>query len=186
VHIACILSDGSRAADAVLAGVAAQALACGLRVVGVVQEETASSPGRTCHMDLRLLPDGPRLRISADRGALARGCRLDPDALERAVAETERRLAGGADLLILNRFGKHEAQGRGFRGAIAEAAGLGIPVLLAASPLNREALERFCGGEALHLPPDPAAAMAWFRRATGATAERGRLGDATPGPRAVA
>ena len=55
------------------------------------------------------------LRISQDRGKWARGCRLDAGSLELAVAQVASALDVGADLMIINKFGKHEAEGRGFR-----------------------------------------------------------------------
>ena len=54
-------------------------------------------------------------------------------------------LSSGADLLIVNKFGKHEAEGRGFRDVIAEAVAMDIPVLVGINALNRSAFESFCG-----------------------------------------
>ena len=74
-----------------------------------------------CDMDVRVLPNGPMIRISQNLGRAARGCRLDAGALEAAVVMAERGIAAGADLLIVNKFGKQEAEGHGFRALIAEA-----------------------------------------------------------------
>ena len=60
--------------------------------------------------DVRVPPGDPVLRISQALGPSARGCRLDAAALEVAVGLVSTRLAEGADLLILNKFGKHEAK----------------------------------------------------------------------------
>jgi hypothetical protein len=117
-------------------------------------------------MDIRVLPDGPTLRISQNLGPQARGCRLDTDALETAVALVAARLSAGADLLILNKFGKHEAEGRGFRDVIATAVAMDVPVLVGLNALNRAAFERFAGGLAIEVPPDPAALRAWADRVT--------------------
>ncbi|MEX5726690.1 hypothetical protein Ga0609869_000043 [Rhodovulum iodosum] len=51
-------------------------------------------------------------------------CRLDPAALETAVGLVAAGLSSGADLLIVNKFGKHEAAGRGFRYVVAEAVAM--------------------------------------------------------------
>ena len=77
---------------------------------------------------------------------------MNPDALEQAVALTEQALDEGADLLIVNKFGKHEADGRGFRDTIGRALELGIPVLVGANKLNVEALVSFCGGHGRAYP----------------------------------
>ena len=47
-------------------------------------------------------------------------------ALEQAVALTQSALSQGADLLIVNKFGKHEADGRGMRPLIGEALAMGL------------------------------------------------------------
>tara|TARA_Y100000815_G_C13112892_1_gene413812 strand:+ start:70 stop:444 length:375 start_codon:yes stop_codon:yes gene_type:complete len=112
-------------------------------------------------MDVRVLPDGAILRISQDLGPQARGCRLDPAALETAVGLVATGLSSGADLLIVNKFGKHEAEGRGFRDVIAEAVAMDIPVLVGLNALNRSAFESFAEGLAIQLPPERAALMAW-------------------------
>jgi hypothetical protein len=121
-------------------------------------------------MDVRVLPDGAVLRISQDLGPQARGCRLDPAALETAVGLVTVSLSSGVDLLIVNKFGKHEAGGRGFRDVIAEAVALDIPVLVGLSALNRPAFETFAEERAIQLPPEPAALMAWVSEVT-ATAD---------------
>jgi hypothetical protein len=60
---------------------------------------------------VRVLPEGAILRISQVLGPQARGCRLVPAALETAVVLVVAGLSCGADLLIVNKFGKHEAEG---------------------------------------------------------------------------
>ncbi len=69
--------------------------------------------------------------------------------------------AGTADLLILNKFGKQEMEGRGFRPAIAEALALGVPVLTGINADNRAAFDTFVAGMAEALPPDFDAILAW-------------------------
>ena len=166
MHIACITGDGSFPADQLLSEVAARCMAMGLQICGVVQQDRDAAPGRKCHMEIVVLPDGPKLRISQDRGELARGCRLDADALERAVAQTAQRLVPETDLLIVNKFGKHEAMGRGFRPVIAQAVDLQIPVVLAVSPLNREALDHFAEGAVQFLSHDSQAVIDWVAQTT--------------------
>ena len=101
------------------------------------------------------------IRISQDLGPSARGCRLDAAALEETVAIVEERLAHGADILIVNRFGKQEAEGRGFRSAIALALSRDIPVLVGLSQLNLEAFSAFTDGLAQELPAEIGALEDW-------------------------
>ena len=148
------------ATDACLVDTIAMLTARGLPMAGIVQTNTDCTDPQRCDMDVRVLPDGPVLRISQDLGAGARGCRLDGGVLEQAVAEVVQRLDGAA-FLVVNKFGKQEALGRGFVPVIAEAAGRGLPVLLGVNGLNLPAFEEFAGGMAQPLPADPAAIAAW-------------------------
>jgi len=158
--LAWVSLAGRGATDAFLAGVADRLAAQGLRLAGTVQSNIERPGRRKCDMDLRVLPDGPLVRISEDRGDLARGCILDSGALEQTVFEVQSRLAG-ADLLIVNKFGKREAEGRGLVPVIAEALALGLPVLVGVNGLNLPAFETFAGGLARGLPPDQARVVAW-------------------------
>ena len=139
--------------DAQVRDVARGLRMAGLRVAGAVQMNPAGAAGRCCDMALQLLPSDRLIRISEDRGPLARGCRLDAGALEQAVAEVLALLDTPVppQVLVLNKFGKQEAEGRGFRPVIAEALGRDIPVLVGVGPGNLEALEAFAGGMAQHV-----------------------------------
>ncbi|WP_092786284.1 DUF2478 domain-containing protein [Rhodospira trueperi] len=156
-----VLNETRGAADRLLATVAADLQRDGVRVAGVVQQNTDRADSPVCDMDVRVLPDGPVMRISQWRGAHARGCRLDADALEAAVVAVAERLAPRPDLLILNKFGKHEAEGHGFRDLVGEALCLGIPVLLGVNGLNRDAFLAFAGGIETRLPSDLQALRTW-------------------------
>lgn len=150
--------------DLLLAGLAERLAATGLKVIGVVQINSECGPDRPCDMDVRVLPAGPDLRISQSLGPGARGCRLDPEALETAVGLVQAALDEGADLLLVNKFGKHECEGRGFRPVIGEAAALGIPVLVGLNPTNLPAFLDFAGDLAEEVAPDEAALTNWLAR----------------------
>lgn len=171
MQIACTLAPGRGDADLLLESVARQLLARGIRVCGTVQINSERPDAGPCDMDIRVLPAGPTLRISQDLGKASRGCRLDPAALESAVALVEASLRDGADILLINKFGKHEAEGRGFRAAIGEAAARGIPVLVGLNRLNATAFHDFAGGLATEIAPTPDALLAWALKASSASAE---------------
>tara|TARA_R110002020_G_scaffold14638_23_gene51890 strand:+ start:4826 stop:5338 length:513 start_codon:yes stop_codon:yes gene_type:complete len=136
----------------------------GFRLAGVVQTNSDRPGSRHCDMDVRVLPDGPLIRINQVLGEESRGCRLDPVALEEAVALVETALDPAPDLLIINKFGKHEAEGRGFRPLIGEALMRDIPVLLGVNALNQAAFEAFAGDYAEELAPDAGSLGAWFEQ----------------------
>lgn len=158
--LAAVSLPGKGETDRFLADLVADLAAAGLRLAGTVQTNPLQQGRARCDMDLRVLPDGPVLRISEERGELARGCRLDTDALEQAVVEVAGRL-DGADLLVLNKFGKHEAEGRGLVTVIAAALERGLPVLVGVNGLNLPALRAFAGDFLVELPPDRRAVRAW-------------------------
>ncbi len=142
--------------DAVLGQVAEALSARGRRVAGLVQLR-GQGGGCTCRdLDLRDLKTGRCHRISEDRGALAEGCRLDWQAIVQLGADLERGLDGETDVLIVNRFGRAECDGRGFRGAIGRAIELGIPVVVAVRRKYLGPWRAFHGG--LARPVRPAAA----------------------------
>ena len=150
---------GRGASDLFLSQVVA-ALPAHLRLCGTVQTNIARADRRKCDMDLRLLPTGDVLRISEDRGAMARGCRLDTGVLAQAVAATEAALAV-ADLLIVNKFGKTEAQGSGFAPVIGAALCRDMPVLVGVNALNLPAFRQFAGGLECALPADLGQVTEW-------------------------
>lgn len=119
--------------DRLLASVALRLAGDGLRLAGAVQQNSGPEGDCRCEMCLRLLHDGCVVRISQPLGPGASGCRLDAGALEEVAQAVAVALASGPDLLIVNKFGKQEASGRGLRPVIAAAVEARVPVLLAVS-----------------------------------------------------
>ncbi|WP_114965344.1 DUF2478 domain-containing protein [Alkalilacustris brevis] len=161
---------GRGAADRLLTDVAQTLIAQGWPVAAAVQVNVERFPDRPCDMELHVLSVGEVVRISQHLGPQARGCRLDPAGLEQAVGLLETALAGQPRLMIINKFGKQEAEGRGFRPLIGQALAAGVPVLTAVSAANHTAFEAFADGMAEQLPDDRAAVLAWCRNQEGAAA----------------
>lgn len=159
--------EGRGAGDRLLAAVADRLADQGWPLAGVIQVNTVFDTARPCHMDLVVLNGAARVRISQDLGPLSRGCRLDPAGLESTVGLVEAALHGEPRLLIVNKFGKQEAEGRGFRPVIGQALAMGIPVLTTVGPRNRPALETFAEGMAEPVAPEEAAVLDWCRLVTG-------------------
>lgn len=160
--------------DTLLADVADAVQARDLRISGALQLwGDADGECRCSDMDLRSLSDGRLFRISQPLGPGSEGCRLDPGGLAACAAALENEVAAGCDLLILNRFGRGEAEGRGFRDLIGQAVLAGVPVLTAVRESYAAAWALFGKGIACDLPADRAAVLAWFDalREEGAGAE---------------
>ncbi len=164
MHIAAVMAQTGGALDLLLADIARTLIAEGCRPAGLVQVNTARAGVRRCDMDVQVLPAGPVFRISQSLGPGARGCRLDATGLEGAISAVRADLAQRRpDILIVNKFGKHEAEGRGFAQLIADVLEADIPVLAGVNALNREAFEDYAGGLAEILDPDRKSILGWIR-----------------------
>jgi len=155
-----VTEQGEGRIDLLLAEVVERLETHGVAMAGTVQTNIERSDRSRCDMDLRLLPEGPTVRISVDRGAEARGCRLDAGALEQSalwVAEALDR----AELLVVNKFGKQEAEGKGLATSIADALERGLPVLVGVNRRNLPAFLAFADGTARELPPDAVRIADW-------------------------
>ncbi|WP_371687434.1 DUF2478 domain-containing protein [Thalassococcus sp. S3] len=160
--MAYTMAPGRGDTDLLLFQLAKALLARGVKVTGTVQINTERPCNGPCDMDVNVLPDGPVIRISQTLGVEARGCRLNPSALEEAVGLVSQRVSQETGCLIVNKFGKHEAEGRGFRTVMAEALALDVPVLVGLNALNKDAFLEFSGDFAVELPPDVAALESWL------------------------
>jgi nucleoside-triphosphatase THEP1 len=157
-----MISTGRGAGDRLMIAVAEGLAAKGIAVAGAVQLNVEHDPERHCHMDLHILGRDDVLRISEDRGRHARGCRLDPRGLADAVQRVETVLdEGRAGVLLINKFGKQEAEGGGFREVIGRALLDGRPVLTTVSQGNLPAFLAFADGLGVEIAPDAEAAVDW-------------------------
>src|SRR3954453_14209122 len=164
-QVGVVIYDDGLVADALIARCAAGLAASGYRLGGVVQSNAHCRGRRRCDMYVKDLLGGDEIKISSDRGNEARGCRLDPDAFARIDAWVERAVLEHVDLLVINKFGREEANGRGLRTVLAEALIAEIPLLIGISPQNLSDFLTFVGDSATRLEPDIAAITAWCRNA---------------------
>lgn len=166
-----VRSETRGEADRLLAAAARALRAEGFAVAGVVQLNTEIAPDRPCRMDLELLDTGILTRISQNLGLHGTGCRLDPQGLETAVGLVEESLKQQRpQILFVNKFGKQEVEGRGFRPLIGRALTEDIPVITGVSRLNLEVFLAFAEGMATEIMPDLASVIAWVRGTAARTA----------------
>ncbi len=137
----------------------------GVALAGALQLESTGLPGRhPCDIVLQDLSTGEITAIAEHRGPEARGCRLDVGLLTdlaEAVASSLR--LEKPRLLVVNKFGKIEADGGGLRSAIADAVSKGIPVLVGVPARNLDRWRAFAGPLAVELPADSSAIAGWFQ-----------------------
>lgn len=119
----------------------------GMRIGGLAQISTGERGGNcaaTTHViDLRT---GATFDIWEDRGPCARGCRLDESGLTQAEPVLQRAIDDRVDLIVINRFGRAEALGKGLREYFEAAVAAGIPVLTGVRAPYDEAWRAFHGG----------------------------------------
>lgn len=166
MRLATVTMKERGATDHLIGLVAARLGAEGIRLCGALRDQGNGRSNQHCQSALRLLPDGPVVQITQDLGGGAVACKMDAGALEDAVGMA---IAGldttGADLVVVNKFGLREAEGRGFRPLIATALGRNIPVLVGVPDTHRAAFDRFADGLATNLPPHKDTIVAWCKQA---------------------
>ncbi|WP_170416040.1 DUF2478 domain-containing protein [Ruegeria atlantica] len=165
-QLANVSAEGRGATDQLLSAVVARLQTDGVRVGGALRQQKPSGGASDCNSNLWLLPDGPNARITQDLGTGSTSCRMDAGALEKAAATaTARLIAGEVELVVLNKFGVSETEGRGFRALIAEALSHNVPVLIGVSDAHRAAFEHFAGGMATTLTPEENEVLVWCQTA---------------------
>lgn len=158
-----VTAEGRGAVDALLCEVARRLQKEGVALAGAVQVNVEHDPRHKCRMNLHILSGTQVVQISQDLGVLAKGCRLDPGGLERAVGLVDHALDAAPQLMIVNKFGKQELDGRGFRPLIGKAISLGIPVIVAMNRDNVEGFQAFAEGMAEPLAHGVDGVLDWCR-----------------------
>jgi hypothetical protein len=164
--LAALVYGAGEDPDPLIAGFADDLHRAGHRPVGVVQS------GRTCQSEnpqfgVVMLPDGEVVGLASDDGAHTVGCRLDPDRLAGVAVRLAAAIEYGADLVIINRFGLSEADGKGLIDLIPLALDADIPVLIAVPERRFPAWIRFSEGMNVRLACRRDALDQWWDRVTG-------------------
>lgn len=134
----------------------------GHTVRGLVQLERAAPRDPVILHDLAT---GRRFTISQSLGAGSTACNLNPHMLAEASAVLRTALAETPPpaLLTLNRFGPQEAEGRGLRQELADAAVRGIPLLTILNPRWLPHWRQFSDGQSCELIPTLEALRQWWQ-----------------------
>ena len=121
-----------------------------VRIGGVIEQAAAKDVDQRGEIFLRDLFSGEIVRISEYRGRAAGGCRLDYDGLAHCCALVLTSLPR-CDAILLNKFGKIEAEGGGFRCALSDALALGVPAVIGVPRRNLAAWREYAGDLAREL-----------------------------------
>jgi len=149
--------------DAVLRDFAAELNARGFRTIGMVQSGQCADSS----LSALLLHSGEKLLLAQDFDPAASGCRLDVGRLQNAGARIAEALKAGADLLVVNRFGKRERDGKGLGYLIERALEAGTPVVIAVSSRRFPDWIKFAGGMTVKLACNRDALQTWWRNVSG-------------------
>ncbi len=152
--------------DSLLAEIAARAKQSGLRAAGFFQHRGKDTEECCRNIEIEHIGTGVTQIISQPLGTGSRGCRLDPAALADVAGTLLAELDAGAELLILNRFGKGETEGHGFRSVIETAYARQIPVLTVVRESYVEGWRDFAGDCGALLAPDSESIIGWFDAVT--------------------
>jgi hypothetical protein len=165
VRLAAVIYESGFQIDDFLTRAANLLRADPISLGGALQENGPGAAGLCSAMTLIDLRSQSRFRISQDLGSQALGCRLDTRGFTEIGPLLDQTLDHDVELLVLNRFGKAEAEGGGFRSAFVRAIEAGIPVVTAVRSPYTEAWSEFHGRLAIDLTPDIGAVLAWCRNA---------------------
>lgn len=159
MRIAYLTAEGRDRIDLLVAEAVARLEARGYRLGGAVATALSRRFGQGGPVTLRVLPDGPVVPLSE---RLAGGAdRLDVAALADAAVQAERHLDGVRGF-VLNRFGRLEAQGRGFAPVLSAARARGLPILVGVPQRYLPDFRLFAGDTAEALPDHAARAADWL------------------------
>ncbi|NIZ59609.1 3-dehydroquinate dehydratase [Sedimentitalea sp. CY04] len=166
MHIAYVTSQKRGETDRLLSEIADQLQAQGKSLAGIVKVQSYESQFENgCDMKVRVLPEGPVIKITQNLGAGSDACRLDPTAITEAVTRVEAGSMEQSDLFMLNKFGPEEAAGRGFCNVIGAALDDDVPVLVGVGAASVDAFKGFAGGLAVALTDDKQSILDWVHSA---------------------
>ncbi len=146
LNLAAVIYRPADDVDELLARFASDLMRSGHRLGGIVQRNTKDDRGRRELMEVVDLMTGEVMRICQFLGKEAAACKLNSAALAEAAMAVSRAVSARVELVIVNKFSKQEAAGRGLRAEIADAVTAGLPLLTAVPDNCYDAWGRFTGG----------------------------------------
>jgi hypothetical protein len=159
--LAALVYDRDQDPDEILRQFAFDLNARGYRAVGLVQlgHHCLDAP----KLSAMLVHTGEELQLFQNLGACATGCRLDVAKLLDAGAQVARAIDQGADLVIVNRFGRQEREGKGLSFLVERALSADIPVVIAVPSHRFADWIRFADGMSVKLRCDREVLDMWWR-----------------------
>lgn len=126
--LAAVCSSNTTAVDLKIEALVTRLLGNGYHIQGVLQKPVDKN-ATGCNARLYRIGVNGQYNISQQLGAGSSSCNLDTEVLEQAAFDISSAITPDTDLVVVNRFGKRESQGGGFRAVFERAMELDIPVL---------------------------------------------------------
>ena len=148
----------------------------GVRTAGLVQLDSWTDQSddpvvrTSCsRLSIEVIP------VAHERDLAATGCGLDCRKLASIAKMIEAAIQQGADLVVINRFGKLEATGKGLVELIQHAADADIPVLIAVPKHRFAGWIKYSAGMSVRLPCRRAALYRWWQSVAMGLSGRGTV-----------
>jgi hypothetical protein len=158
--LAALVYERDQDPDRILCEFASELKADGYRAVGLVQR------GHHCvdapKLSGMLVHTGEELSLFQDLGTCSSGCRLNVGQLLDGGAQIASAIDQGADLVIVNRFGRQECEGKGLSYLVERALSADIPVVIAVPGHRFADWIRFADGMSVKLRCHREALQAWW------------------------
>jgi len=163
--IAALVHESAEYADEFLYAFIQDLQAQDKNILGVIQAHPEVSFAYGSQMGIVDLSTGAYLSIAQDLGKHNTSCCLDAEAVSNASTILQAARMQSPDLLIVNRFGKLEAEGDGFADEMLEIMSEGTPMLTVVAERFLPQWREFTGGLATEIAPDSAALHQWYDQA---------------------
>lgn len=158
--VAALVYEAHQQPDHVLLNFVAALKAEELRPVGLVQ--IGHHNAGVAELAAMMVHSGERIDLFQEAAAYTQGRRLDLDKLAAARSALMAVIDQGADLLIVNRFGRQEQQGRGLAHLIEYALGADVPVVVPVPAFRFDDWIAYIEGMCVKLPCDGDALTTWW------------------------
>ncbi|UYZ83369.1 DUF2478 domain-containing protein [Entomomonas sp. E2T0] len=157
INVATIIHTGAGEYDWLIREFVNELKTAGWNVQGLLTKHSRNP------MVIYNLNDNQEFTISQQLGKESLSCSLDLGELAAAAFVLRKALADKADLVIINRFGTAEAEGKGFIAEMLALMSNDIPILTLTNKKYLTQWKEFTGGLAVELKPNKQALHHWFK-----------------------
>jgi nucleoside-triphosphatase THEP1 len=145
-----------------------------VRVGGILQEKIDLGDNGMGRVEAINIATGQRTSINkpTSETSRSRDCSLDVSALTATTAILRTAIEDRVDLIVVEKFGDEEREGKGLTDEILQGIAAGIPLLIAVPESNLDVWTECSGGMGDVLPFDETAFHGWWVSVQGERAQR--------------